>query len=195
MREQIKVVKDPQKIRLCTEKTRHKLLSLLLVEDMTIPQLSKALGRDQSTIFRHIKKLKQAGLVAEVGDRKEHHVPQKMYGRTAKVFILVPEPSDTEESDYEKEWRHERLKRALETMSLIGVQEDWDEELIEKLDTFFLELSDKIAAYLEDSRVGKTDPYTFKVIEKLLLLVEIREDDEFGEKADELVDELVAVDG
>ena len=137
MEDPVRVIRDPDKIRICIETTRNKILSLLSVENMTISQLSEALSKDQSTVYRHVKKLEKYNFVTVCGERKEHHIPEKIYGRTAGMFLMIPESNDVED-DYEKRWRKESMERSLNILDIIGYNNDGSEELVDDVNDFFL---------------------------------------------------------
>ncbi len=87
----IVVLRDPEIIRIVVEDTRVKILNILRIRPMTISEMARALGKNVSTIYRHIKKLEALGLVEVVGERRTGHQPEKIYGRTATTFLLAPE--------------------------------------------------------------------------------------------------------
>ncbi|ACS91017.1 winged helix-turn-helix domain-containing protein [Thermococcus sibiricus] len=84
------IVTDSKKIKILAEKTRLYILSLLRDRPMTISELSMLLNKDPSTIHRHITLLKEAGFVEEIG--KEGN--EKLYGRSARVFLITPYEND-----------------------------------------------------------------------------------------------------
>lgn len=186
----VRVIRDPDKIRICIETTRNKILSLLSVEDMTISQLSEALSKDQSTVYRHVKKLEKYDFVTVCGEKKEHHIPEKIYGRTAGMFLMVPRSNDVED-DYEKRWRKESMERSLNILDIIGYCNDCSEELADNVNDFFLRFGSKTADYLEENEdVGEIDNYTLRIIEMLLLLLEVKNDEELYQLKDEIISTL-----
>ncbi len=90
MKKEVKIIRDIDAIKMAVEDTRSKIAALLMVDDMTISQLSEALNKDQSTIYRHLKKLEEAEFVEVTGEKKTHHIPEKKYGRTAGIFLFSP---------------------------------------------------------------------------------------------------------
>jgi DNA-binding transcriptional ArsR family regulator len=90
MADEIRILDDPEKIKIAIDPTRRKILELLRYNDLTVSQLVGILNKDQSTIYRHVEKLLKADFIRQSGQRKEHHIPEKIYGRTAKMFFLAP---------------------------------------------------------------------------------------------------------
>ncbi len=91
MNHQVETVKEMDRIKISLEETREKILALLRINNMSISQIAEVLNKDQSTINRHIKKLERANFVEVVGERKEHHIPERIYGRTADTFLINPD--------------------------------------------------------------------------------------------------------
>ncbi len=123
---EIEIVDDPEKIKIIIEETRAKILRLLRFRDMTISEMASILNKDVSTIFRHVKKLENAGLIRITGERKIHNVPEKLYGRTAKTIILAPE--SFEKSSVVRRFEEKRtanIRRALEEMGYDVEDEDF----------------------------------------------------------------------
>ncbi|MFP4609316.1 MAG: ArsR/SmtB family transcription factor, partial [Candidatus Aenigmatarchaeota archaeon] len=134
MKEEIRLIEDPAALKVGLEGTRNQILELLRVKEMAISQISEALGKDQSTIYRHVKKLQDSGFVEVKGERKQHHIPEKIYGRTAKWFLLTPEPLG-DETPYAlgMDWNEERIERCLDVLDEIGMKCYQKEEMVERL--------------------------------------------------------------
>jgi DNA-binding transcriptional ArsR family regulator len=66
----VMVLTDPDVVKIATEATRRQILSLLRVNDLSISQIAQILGKDQSTVYRHIKKLEKYGLIKIVGKNR-----------------------------------------------------------------------------------------------------------------------------
>lgn len=90
MADEIKILDDPEIIKVAIDPTRRKILELLRMNDLTVSQIVSILDKDQSTIYRHVEKLLKAGYIEQSGERKEHHIPEKIYARTARMFFMAP---------------------------------------------------------------------------------------------------------
>ncbi|MGB9636386.1 MAG: ArsR/SmtB family transcription factor [Thermoplasmata archaeon] len=148
MRQEIKVIREPEVIEIALEETRRKILSLLSVSDMTVSQLVDILEKDQSTVYRHIEKMLEAGLVYVVGERKRRHIPEKIYGRTASVFILSPDLEDKRESSYLIEFEREQAERLAKIFYGMGVLKKTGEEVENSILEFLDSVEKHIAPYL-----------------------------------------------
>jgi len=185
MRKDVEIIRDPKAIKIGVEDTRGKILSLLRVDDMTISQIAEALSKDQSTIYRHIKKLEEAGFIEVSGERKEHHIPEKLYGRTASLFLLSPRTMEAGGSkDLELSWEKTHAKKIVEIMNKMGYDNDADEELIKDLSELFARLCDIMNQTIEstDKEVGEMDYPMLVRLRLLFYLLEIEENEDLKEK-------------
>ncbi|NJD98701.1 ArsR family transcriptional regulator [Thermococcus sp. LS1] len=125
----VKVITDPEVIKLMLEDTRRKILQLLRNKEMTISQLSEILGKTPQTIYHHIEKLKEAGLVEVKRTEMKGNLVEKYYGRTADAFYINLYLGD-EELRY---FARSRLKTKLEIFKALGYEFD-DDELLDVMD-------------------------------------------------------------
>ncbi|AJC71328.1 ArsR family transcriptional regulator [Thermococcus guaymasensis DSM 11113] len=125
----VKVITDPEVIKLMLEDTRRKILALLRNREMTISQLSEILGKTPQTVYHHIEKLKEAGLVEVKRTEMKGNLVEKYYGRTADAFYINLYLGD-EELRY---LARSRLKTKLDIFKALGYEFD-DEELLDVMD-------------------------------------------------------------
>jgi DNA-binding transcriptional ArsR family regulator len=125
----VKVITDPEVIKLMLEDTRRKILQLLRNREMTISQLSEILGKTPQTIYHHIEKLKEAGLVEVKRTEMKGNLVEKYYGRTADAFYINLYLGD-EELRY---FARSKLKTKLEIFKTLGYEFN-DEELLNVMD-------------------------------------------------------------
>lgn len=125
----VKVITDPEVIKLMLEDTRRKILQLLRNKEMTISQLSEILGKTPQTIYHHIEKLKEAGLVEVRRTEMKGNLVEKYYGRTADAFYINLYLGD-EELRY---FARSRLKTKLDVFKALGYTFD-EEELLDVMD-------------------------------------------------------------
>ncbi|WP_297488653.1 winged helix-turn-helix domain-containing protein [Thermococcus sp.] len=144
----VKVITDPEVIKLMLEDTRRKILALLRNREMTISQLSEILGKTPQTIYHHIEKLKEAGLVEVKRTEMKGNLVEKYYGRTADAFYINLYLGD-EELRY---FARSRLKTKLEIFKALGYEFDGEEllnimdRLLEKEHEYKTEISREIEA-------------------------------------------------
>ncbi|KUH32726.1 ArsR family transcriptional regulator [Thermococcus celericrescens] len=92
MRE-VLIITEPEKVKVLSEGTRLKILQLLRDRPMTVNELSDILGKDRTTIYRHIKMLENAGLVEEL----EVQGNERVYSRTARLYLIKADPDESVE--------------------------------------------------------------------------------------------------
>jgi DNA-binding transcriptional ArsR family regulator len=85
------VVSDPVQLRALANDVRSAIVSLLRERGRSIQQLSKDLGIPKGTVGHHVKVLERAGLIRVVRTRRVRAVTEKLYGRTARLFLFQTE--------------------------------------------------------------------------------------------------------
>lgn len=188
MKEDVELVQDSERIRVLLEKTRKNILELLKVEDMAVSQIAEGLGKDRSTIYRHVKKLEEYGYVELKGERIVNNVPGMIYGRTAKLFLPCPrsmEPGDPITDSLT--WDEENTLQILECLSVLGYDFELTEELVEDMCDFFQEMNNKIIEILKEKglvEMGFIETLRLKV---LIILIEFHKNDEVSQKVGDLI--------
>ncbi|ALM76086.1 winged helix-turn-helix domain-containing protein [Thermococcus barophilus] len=129
MSKKVKVITDPKVIKLMLEDTRRKILQLLRNREMTISQLSEILGKTPQTVYHHIEKLKEAGLVEVKRTEMKGNLVEKYYGRTADAFYINLYLGDEELRCFARS----RLKTKLDIFKALGYEFD-EEELLNTMD-------------------------------------------------------------
>ncbi|NPA47071.1 MAG: ArsR family transcriptional regulator [Thermococci archaeon] len=165
----VKVINDPEIIKLILEDTRRRILHLLREKEMTISQLSEILGKTPQTIYHHIEKLKEAGLVEVKRTEMKGNLIEKYYGRTADAFYINLYLGD-EELRY---FARSRLKTKLDILRAIGYNVNNDlldlmDRILEKEHVYKTEISKKIEEN-EDKLRGFSNEDIIHTIEWLTL--------------------------
>lgn len=177
------MIRDPQTIEVALEETRRKILSLLSVSNMTVSQLVDILEKDQSTIYRHIEKLLSAGLIYVAGERKKSHIPEKVYARTASVFILSPDLEERKDSHIHLEFRRHQAENLAKIFYGMGIAKSYDKKMGENLLRFIERSEIQIAPLLEkippDISISPQGAWRLKTI---LILYSIMHDKNFHEE-------------
>jgi len=195
MKSDVKVVRDPDDVKIAIENTRSDILSLLRVNDMTITQIAENLDKDHSTIYRHIKKLEDAGYIEEIEQMKENHIPKKVYTRTADAFLLSPTSIDGgEPSDLTMDWEKENARKILELLEIMGYSVDIDEEeeMVDILSNLFAELKEKVSDPIEEAEeeIGEISFPILMRFELLMFLLEKRKNEDVEKKFGKLLSKL-----
>ena len=182
----VKVVTDPEVIKLMLESTRRQILSLLRSKEMTISQLSEILGKTPQTIYHHIEKLKEAGLVEVKRTEMKGNLIEKYYGRTADAFYINLYLGD-EELRY---FARSRLKTKLGIFKALGYEFD-DEKLLDIMDRLLKkehEYKTQISREIEENEEKLKDTSDEDIIHAIewLSMARMARDGEFKKLMEEL---------
>lgn len=189
MNSKIRLFEEPETLRVGLEKTRKQILDLLRVKNMTISQISKALEKDQSTVYRHVKKLEEAGFIEVKGERKEHHIPERIYGRTADVFLMSPEPISSENTPtLGIRWDQKTVEECLELIEELEYEVEKDGKINEMCHIFQeldADINEEIIEGLEENK----DVDFFSIIQTkfIIALLKMINDHPQAEKIEEFL--------
>ncbi len=126
MRE-VLIITEPEKVKVLSEETRFKILQLLRDRPMTINELSDAIGKDRTTIYRHVKMLEAAGLVEEL----EIHGNERVYGRVARIFLIKADPDERIE-EFRQAYLQVEAEKLVQILEKAGFRIE-DRETLKKL--------------------------------------------------------------
>jgi DNA-binding transcriptional ArsR family regulator len=111
------VVREPEQLKALGDDLRSKIVVLLREHAFSTTELATKLGLPKGTVGHHVKVLERAGLVQVVRTRQVRAMTEKLYGRTARLFLLKNADTDAEDV-----WSvaAASLRRAAEEMLPIG---------------------------------------------------------------------------
>lgn len=115
MRE-VLIITEIDKIKILAKPTNFKILELLRMHPMSIRELSTFLKKDRSTVYRHVRALKDTGFVEEIG----HEGNERIYARTARIFLLKVEPDEGME-EFRRQYFRVEASRLLEILKKSGI--------------------------------------------------------------------------
>ena len=154
---------------------------------MTVSQIAEILQKDQSTIYRHMSKLEETGFVEVTGEKKTHHIPEKVYSRTAHFFILVPESEET--SKIIETYSAKRMEQLYHLMQKMGADVKIDDSLITEGRRFLAALRSEI--FREYEIIDEPlDVIMLKKLELFLILLRVQQNEEFREKVFQFMSKL-----
>ncbi len=187
MSPKIKLFEDSETLKVGLERTRKQILDLFRIKNMTISQVAEALEKDQSTVYRHIKKLEEAGFIEVKGERKEHHIPERIYGRTADVFLMTPEPiSSDSTSALGIRWSDDKVKECVELLENMGYKVE-KEEVVENISDYLYELDREVNKELSKSLDEdlEIDFFSLMQVKFLISLIKLENSKSYAEKIKE----------
>lgn len=193
MTENIKIITNPDKIKIPLESTRNKILALLRVNDMSVSQIAEALDKELNTVNNHINKLKETGFVEVVGKRKKQNATEKVYGRTAYAFLLHPEAESKRDIiSFIMGWDLGCDKATLERLDSLGYSNDSNQILLNDLLDIFYEMNQYVVKKVEglekeDINMDYTDLLRLKL---LIYLIEIKNNPNISEVFKDVLSEF-----
>jgi DNA-binding transcriptional ArsR family regulator len=111
------VVREPEQLRALGDDLRSKIVILLRDRAYSTTELAQKLGLPKSTAAHHVKVLEKAGLLQVVRTRQVRAMTEKVYGRTARLFLFKSTDADGEDV---RNVAAASLRRAAEEMLPVG---------------------------------------------------------------------------
>jgi DNA-binding transcriptional ArsR family regulator len=111
------VVREPEQLKALGDELRSKIVILLRDRASSTTELAATLGLPKGTVGHHVKVLEKAGLVRVVRTRQVRAMTEKLYGRTARLFLF--KSTDTDGEDV-RNVAAASLRRAAEELLPIG---------------------------------------------------------------------------
>jgi DNA-binding transcriptional ArsR family regulator len=90
------VVREPEQLKALGDDLRSKIVILLRDHAQSTTELATMLGLPKGTVGHHVKVLEKAGLVRVVRTRQVRALTEKVYGRTARLFLFKSTDADAE---------------------------------------------------------------------------------------------------
>lgn len=122
--EAVRIIRDPETIKLLADLVRREILRLLAVRPLTQTQLAEETKLTEPSVAHHLHLLRMAGLIVmkhtEVGP---HGILEKYYEPTAKLFIEDWEKIPQELRRYFIHSHMERLRGMLSVFQLIAQEQ------------------------------------------------------------------------
>ena len=111
------VVREVEQLKALGNDTRSKIVVLLRDHASSTTELAQKLGLPKGTTGHHVKVLEKARLIKVVRTRQVRALTEKIYGRTAHLFLFKSADTDSEDV-----WNvaATSLRRAAEEMLPIG---------------------------------------------------------------------------
>jgi DNA-binding transcriptional ArsR family regulator len=91
------VVREPEQLRALGDDLRADIVVRLREHAHSTTELAEALGLPKGTVAHHVKVLEKAGLIRVVRTRRVRALTEKLYGRTARLFLFKSSDADGED--------------------------------------------------------------------------------------------------
>jgi len=123
-----KTISDPEAFKLLADATRRRILFLLRAKEMNVSEVATELEITPQTVYHHVKKLVQGGMVEVTREVRCDHLIESYYQATAEAFIfLVGKTSSGTKA------AREQMEAALGALKRIGFKIEYDEKTLSRL--------------------------------------------------------------
>lgn len=172
----IKYISDPQAFKLLADETRRKILALLRAKEMTVSKIAELLEVTPQTVYHHIRKLEDGGLVESTREERiSTNLLEKYYRATAEVFHF----GLGDARSHPKATRH-LISLALQSMEKIGITVEYNDAAITKLASAQtkVDANPNVVKYTEIiSRIDDVDLVTKGILERYAGLISMSEEE------------------
>ena len=158
----VKTISDPEAFKIAADQTRRKMLFLLRVKEMTVSQIAQELSLTPQTVYFHIKKLVEAGMVEVSREVRVDHLIESYYQATAEVFHFTV--GNTTRS---KETLMETIEAVLNALKRIGFRIEYDNKALNQLTDLQMKLQDCCSAKEYEEEIAKLEDVDFFVKQDL----------------------------
>jgi DNA-binding transcriptional ArsR family regulator len=165
-----KVIKSPEAFQLLADETRLKMVYLMRAKEMTVSQMASELGLTPQTIYHHIKKLRDVGMVEVSREERIDHLVESYYRATAGVFLFA-DGACSKDGD-----EAARMRKTLEALATLGHELNVEPASISKT----AKLKEDLRKHRENSRIiervydlDDIDPFIQKDVVEFMTLIEM----------------------
>ena len=158
----VKTISDPEAFKIAADQTRRKMLFLLRAKEMTVSQIAQELNLTPQTVYFHIKKLVEAGMVEVSREVRVDHLIESYYQATAEVFHFTV--GNTTRS---KETLMETIEAVLNALKRIGFRIEYDKKALNQLTDLQMKLQDCCSAKEYEEEIAKLEDVDFFVKQDL----------------------------
>ena len=190
----VKHIDDPEAFKILADDTRKRMIFLLRAKEMTVSQIADELNLTPQTVYHHIKRLVEAGMVEVTREVRVDHLIESYYMATAEVFHLT-----VGKTTGGKETLTEMMTGALEALKKLGFNITYTDKDVAELAELTMERADCCSAKEYEEAVSKledVDLFTKEDVQEYAALLsmsdkELEEQDEIDHKFRELLRSLV----
>ena len=124
----VKVVADPDNFKLLADETRRKIIFLLRATEMTVTQIASNLNISRQTVYHHMEKLLEAGLVDVARTEQIGHLTESHYRATAEAFYC-----SVGSTPGGHEFFRSQVKTVLESLNKLGLKIEYTDADVDRL--------------------------------------------------------------
>jgi DNA-binding transcriptional ArsR family regulator len=193
--ENLKIIRDPNKVAILVESSRWEIWNILKNEGpLTAEVISEKVQKNVSTIYRHLKKLIEAGFVQEYDVQKQGHQKYVVKEYSAKLtdafFLLSEEAENLIASQKEISLLEAKFPLLMSDFEFLGLTPETEEQK-KRAKELVSSLSLGLSKFLGDlmgnrDEFPKAYDHQFEVMRRLLAIFLAQMDEEYNSQAEEL---------
>lgn len=189
MKEDIKVIQDPEVVRVSLEDNRLKILKILKDEELTINEIAEKMNKHPSTIYRHIKKLEGCDMVVECGEKKTKFNPITVYTRSANVYVLdIPYLNRLKPTNLRLFREEKDIGDMVKLLQKVGV-EDYDTDMANEIKDMVGQLNSDYDAFCEKLQENhrEIDFFTALKLKLLIFMMKMHDDSDMDKNFQQMI--------
>lgn len=148
----VKRISDPEAFKIFADETRRKIVFLLRVKEMTVSQIAEEIDITPQTVYHHIRKLIEGGMVEVAREVRVDHLIESYYRSTAEAFEFT-----VGRSSHGEKARREQVEGALAALKKIGFKIQYDEETVSQIAKLQMEMGEFLNSEKNEEALAKLD--------------------------------------
>ncbi|HLN44523.1 MAG TPA: winged helix-turn-helix domain-containing protein [Candidatus Sulfotelmatobacter sp.] len=148
----VKHITDPEAFKILADDTRKRMIFLLRAKEMTVSQIADELNLTPQTVYHHIKRLVEAGMVEVTREVRVDHLIESYYMATAEVFHLT-----VGKTSGGSETLAEMMVSSLEALKKLGFNIAYTDKEVEQLVELTMERAECCSAKEYEEAVAKLE--------------------------------------
>jgi len=148
----LKRINDPEAFKLFADGTRRKIVFLLRVKEMTVSQIAEDIDITPQTVYHHIRKLIEGGMVEVAREVRVDHLIESYYRSTAEAFEFT-----VGRSSHGEKARKEQVEGALMAMKKIGFKILYDEKTVSQIAKLQMDMGEFLNTEKNEEALAKLD--------------------------------------
>lgn len=148
----VKTISDPEAFKLFADETRRKIVFLLRVKEMTVSQIADEIHITPQTVYHHIRKLIEGGMVEVAREVRVDHLIESYYRSTAEAFEFT-----VGRSSHGEKARKEQIEGALNALKKIGFKIQYDEKTVSQIAKLQMNMGETWNSEKNEEALAKLD--------------------------------------
>jgi len=148
----VKHISDPEGFKILADETRRKMIFLLRAKELTVSQIASELNLTPQTVYHHIKRLVEAGMVEVTREVRVDHLIESYYMATAEVFHM-----EIGKTSGGKETLSEVIRTSLDALKKLGFHMSYSDNDVAQLAELTMERSECCSAKEYEEAVSKLE--------------------------------------